>query len=224
MKKILLTVLLSCLINITGFSQSLSVDTVSTEASVPDTVNYNDNLTHTVTIFIGGGTPYTGAVYLMTGVDSTGGLLSVDTVSIRNVVNKFNDTIMFPVNEIYNNSNGYRFGGNVVVIWPFAPTLNTVDTFNTNVFVLESVGINEDPALYSAFSIYPNPTKDYISIQKSNNNLQVKQVRIYDANGRLVYDEEFKSKIDISKLQKGIYFLNMSLKQGDVLHYKLIKE
>jgi hypothetical protein len=224
MKKLLIVTLLSFLVNAIGHSQSLSVDSISAEANIPDTVNYNANLNHTFPVNISGGTPFTGTVWLIAGVDSSSGVISLDTIGFRNVVNKQNDTIMFTINETYNNANAYRFGGNVVVIWPVATGLNTLDTFQTNVFIIQAVGINNVQHLYNAISVYPNPTKDYIYINKKDQKIDVKHVRIYNLKGQLIYDEKFRSKIDVSRLSEGLYFLKLETDEGEVLNYKLIKK
>jgi len=223
MKKLIIIALFTICLATNVHSQSIIVDTAITEANIPDSVNYNDIFVHTVVINISGPTPYTGPVYLLAGVDSSAGVLSVDTVSVRNVTNKINDTINFNFNETYNNANAYRTGGNVVVIWPMAPTLNTTDTFYTNVYVRKLVGINENVELYNAFNIYPNPSLNYIYIDKTSSEKTIKRVRILSSNGKVMYNEKFKGRIDISKYAKGIYFLNIELDNSKVLHYKIIK-
>jgi len=224
MKKLLIVAFLPLIFCLKGYSQILSVDSASAEANIPDTVNYNANLNHSFAINITGGAPFTGTVYLIAGVDSSSGMLSIDTIGSRNVVNKQNDTIMFTINETYNNANAYRFGGNVVVIWPVAATLTTyLDTFKTNVFIQQGVGVNENQHLYNAISVYPNPSKNYININQTDQKIYVKRVRIYNFGGRLIYDEKFRSKIDVSKLLPGLYLLRLHLNDGEALNYKLLK-
>jgi len=224
MKKILLIALIIFLGNLKGFSQNLKVDSAYAELVLPDTVNYNDNLQHTLIVNITGGVVYTGDVYLMAAVDSSNGNQSIDTVATRSVQNKQNDTIMFTYNEVYNNSNGYRIGGHVVVVWPIAATLTTVDTFETNIHVKQVVGIRKNQSYYNDLIIYPNPSKNYINIKNTNQKIKVKQVRILDVNGRVVYHAKFTHRIDMSKLKKGVYFLNLELDNHEILHYKLIKD
>lgn len=224
MKKIILILVLSLFVFLKGNSQNLAIDSANAEIVLPDTVNYNDNLNHTLIVDISGGVSYSGIVYLVAAVDSSNGNQSIDTIATRNVSNKLNDTIMFTYNEIYNNSNAYRVGGNVVVIWPIAATLITLDTFNTNITVVQVVGIDEDKTLYNSIIIYPNPTKDYFYIKNKGQNNKLKQVRIFDVNGRLVYIGKSNPKIDVSNLKKGVYFINLELENQTLLHYKLIKD
>lgn len=223
MKKIILILLLSLFACIKGFSQNLLIDSLLAEVELPDTVNYNDNLNHTIIVNISGSIAYTGNVYLVATVDSSNGAQSTDTIATRFVQNKLNDTITFTYNETYNNPNAYRVGGNVVVIWPIAATLNTLDTFNTNIYVLQLVGIDENESLYNSILVYPNPSKDYIYIQNKHKESRIKRVRIFSSNGRLIYNEKLHSRIDISNFSKGIYLLNVELDGGEILHYKIIK-
>jgi len=222
MKKSFFPFLFAFLFCLTGYSQvTLSVDSV-TDLNVPDSVNYASSSGFTVVVNISGPTPFTGDVNLLMGVDSSAGVLSVDTVT-RSVVNKMNDTINFVVTETYDILNGYRKGGNVVVIWPVASTLSTLDTMYTNVFVRSAVGINESSELYRQFSVYPNPVENYILIKNYGINNKIEQVRIFDASGKTVFNEKYSSKIDVSSFEKGLYFMNLYLRKGEELHYKLVK-
>lgn len=223
MKKLFLVALLSFFIGGNSYSQSLSIADTLTALSIPDTVNYGSNTSYSVIVEYFGGV-FNGTAYLVAGVDSSGGLQSIDTVASQVVSFTGNDSIFFNVPDTFDNINGYRFGGNVVVIWPVAIGLNTLDTFRTDVFVIQSVGINDFQHLYDLISIYPNPAKNYICLEKSEQNIDVKRVRIYNLKGQLIYDEKFRSKINISQLSKGLYFLKLESDEGEVLNYKLIKE
>ncbi len=64
-------------------------------------------------------------------------------------------------------------------------------------------------------NLYPNPTTDKVKILYSTPDLEEFQIRVYDAMGKMVYDESFTPNPDIggamdfdfSFLQSGIYFL-----------------
>jgi hypothetical protein len=70
-------------------------------------------------------------------------------------------------------------------------------------------------------SIYPNPANNVIHI----NSLQKKEIElnISDINGRSVFESKFSSNIqvDISKLESGIYFVQVSNQERS---YKLVKK
>ena len=65
--------------------------------------------------------------------------------------------------------------------------------------------IKELSFINSSLSIYPNPTKDYITI----NGGSVKEVRISDVSGRMVLRTN-TWKIDIRSLLKGVYFIEIN--------------
>ncbi len=63
-----------------------------------------------------------------------------------------------------------------------------------------------DNVKQSNFSIYPNPAKDFIEI-KTNSKIETAQ--IFDNLGRLLKTEN-SAKIDISNLEKGVYYLKIN--------------
>ena len=74
---------------------------------------------------------------------------------------------------------------------------------------------------YPTLNIYPNPTKDILSIET---NLSLTEISILNLNGRLIYTSfEHKDKIDISHLPSGIYFIKVISDKG-VFTKKVIKK
>ncbi|MBC3759915.1 T9SS type A sorting domain-containing protein [Hyunsoonleella sp. SJ7] len=62
------------------------------------------------------------------------------------------------------------------------------------------------------FSYYPNPVKDILNIQL-NKGLELKQVNIYNLQSQYLYSVK-TSKIDVSKLASGLYFIEVETNQG----------
>ncbi len=80
----------------------------------------------------------------------------------------------------------------------------------------------------SLLNIYPNPAKDKLNIQFSENfNSEGIIIAIYDEMGKLVSEKEYFSKpeisIDISNLSIGYYLLKINNKKNKVLTHKFIK-
>lgn len=228
MKK-LLTPIILCLFlmfSLTTKSQILGIDSSSLNLiSLPDTINLNDNYQHTIVIQNNSATPLTGTIYLVAAVDTAGTLNSIDTVGTVSVTNfGLNDTIAITYNETYNIVNGYKIAGNIVVVWPIANSGTTSDTLTKEVYIIDPLAINESRLLKNRIIVYPNPTKDYIFIKNGYSKNKVKRVRIYTLNGQLIYNEKYNSKIDVSHLPKGLYFLKLEIKDEDEFYYKLIKE
>ena len=64
----------------------------------------------------------------------------------------------------------------------------------------------------NTFTIYPNPASNYIMVESES--IKIEGVQIIDITGKLVkqFDiQNYKSKIQISDLQKGIYFVKVGV-------------
>ena len=102
-------------------------------------------------------------------------------------------------------ADGYEFG---------LIRLNTSATYNLS---------NE------AIQIYPNPFKDVVNIEVSDN-LQESKILIFNSNGSLVHSDlitknERKITVDLSKLQTGMYFVQFQSQNNELDKFsaKLIK-
>ena len=222
MQKFLLILLVTLLLPLIGKSQ-LTIDSLATSTTITqDTVNVGDAISFNVVVSYTSSTPYSGNIYLVAGVDSSAGLTSIDTIGVRSVINLNNDTIIFPFLDTTIQQDGYRIGGNIVVVWPVAAGLTTLDTFDVTIYVVQPTGIN-DKELINDFTIYPNPVKNTLFIQNKTNSHQVKQVRIYNGVGKELIKTEFSTEINVSALPKGIYFLELKLEKDTILQYKIIK-
>jgi hypothetical protein len=70
-------------------------------------------------------------------------------------------------------------------------------------------------------SIYPNPCKDFIIIEENQLDLDFK---LCDFSGKTILNGKINSKIDVSQLESGIYFLRI-LTDGVVIQtQKIVKE
>ncbi|WP_282031862.1 T9SS type A sorting domain-containing protein [Winogradskyella eximia] len=65
------------------------------------------------------------------------------------------------------------------------------------------------------FTIYPNPAKDEVTIQLANSNFETGKVNLYNIQGKVIlkdiYIQEHASSIDISSLETGLYFVEMTV-------------
>lgn len=230
MKKFIHSIIL-CLFLVFGLtakSQNLGIDTSLGPVFnfYPDTINLNDSFTHTIIVQNKSAVSLTGTIYLVAAVDTSGFFInSIDTVGTASVTNfGLNDTVGITYTENYTFSNGYKIGGNIVVVWPIANFGSTADTLFENIFINYPLSISSIIGLDKQLLIYPNPAKDYIYFKNNNQKIDFKQVRIVDVYGRTVYSEKYHSKIDISHFSKGIYFLTLETKNKEQLYYKFIKE
>jgi hypothetical protein len=70
----------------------------------------------------------------------------------------------------------------------------------------------EEVNSYTDLMLYPNPTKDFITIKSSVSFLKC-MITIYDITGRIVLKKELlqsETQIDVSRLASGIYYLKLS--------------
>ena len=83
------------------------------------------------------------------------------------------------------------------------------------------IGVEENgPSTGSgAITLYPNPVQNTLHLE---GNIDGGQVSIYDLTGRKVYQCEFKTEIPVDQLNDGMYFLNITTREGQVINQKFI--
>ncbi|MBA3680639.1 MAG: PQQ-dependent sugar dehydrogenase [Bacteroidetes bacterium] len=80
--------------------------------------------------------------------------------------------------------------------------------------------VNEN-YLENTITIYPNPAYDLVFLRSS---LALKYISIYDVYGKeLYFTNEKIEKVDISRFNKGIFFLKACTEEGSVIIKKIIK-
>ncbi len=89
--------------------------------------------------------------------------------------------------------------------------------------LLDAAGIEE--MLADKILIYPNPAKDYVYIHNTLG-YKAENYNIIDFQGKLLIEQTSLSgkKIDISKLSKGTYNIQIRFKNGLVVNKKIIKQ
>ena len=206
--------------------QELGIDSSATNLnSLPDTINLNDSYTHQITITNYSSTILNGNIYLIAGIDTNGILFSVDTVGSVFVPNfGLGDTVSIFYNETYSLPNGYKTGDNIVVVWPVSDFGTTRDTLRKNVYINDPISVNEIKVVDEQLFIYPNPFRDHFFIQNVSIKKDIKQVKIFDANGRLVYNEKYNKEIKMGTFNKGLYFLEIEFFDNSKKYNKLIKK
>jgi hypothetical protein len=99
-------------------------------------------------------------------------------------------------------------------------------TTNTNYpvnVICSSLGIEESGNNNTAFLIYPNPTKDVIYFQNSDNKL-IEKITITDLNGKIVLKQNNNpAEINVQRLKQGVYIIQI-MSEGKAFESKFIKE
>jgi hypothetical protein len=106
----------------------------------------------------------------------------------------------------------------------------TEDTY-TNVGVNQTIKITEGEATLSIvnaqksdiLSVYPNPNNGKFNFEIKNKN-DFFDLKIYDPLGTEVYSKKktLNKSIDIKDLKNGVYFLNITINNGEVLNQKFV--
>ena len=84
-----------------------------------------------------------------------------------------------------------------------------------------TVGINEYKS--EIFNIYPNPSNGNVVIK---NNGDISKIAVFDLLGKCVYTNEniTGQRINVSGFEKGVYLVQVTTKDNDVITHKLIVE
>lgn len=96
---------------------------------------------------------------------------------------------------------------------------------NLKVTALNQV-LSTKEVLANRFNLYPNPATDLVTITNQEN-ITVKQIKIYDLAGKLTDTQNFESKaviqLNVEKLTQGTYLLHLQTNEGTAVK-KLIKK
>lgn len=89
-------------------------------------------------------------------------------------------------------------------------------------FDSSTLSINSISAI-EKIHFYPNPASEFVYF---SNHDDISQTKIYDLNGKLVFEENIHSinKIDIANLNSGIYIIKFISRNGSMTYRKLVKK
>ncbi len=113
----------------------------------------------------------------------------------------------------------YRYT-NAVLVSGFLGINETTETHERNT----AITLSTDTVDASQFQLYPNPAKDFITIDATTNQV-IKTVSIVDVQGRNVFTANGNtSRISVANLQKGMYFVTLETETGAISTKKFIKQ
>jgi len=81
-----------------------------------------------------------------------------------------------------------------------------------------------DKEVLAHFEVYPNPMQDVLHIENKDDKYLVTAARIYDISGKEKINTAEFDNIDVSKLSKGIYILQLQLDNGNSVQQLLLKK
>jgi hypothetical protein len=114
----------------------------------------------------------------------------------------------------------------VVIKWPSGAvdTLNNVNP-NQMLNIVEGSTLGVNSFTTNAFTLYPNPVKNVITLSMANNSIALKSAEIFDLNGRRVLETALSNlSINVEKLATGTYILVVRDVNNKDYTQKFIKE
>jgi len=95
---------------------------------------------------------------------------------------------------------------------------------NGNIYKIIDTSLNTNEFQKNEISVYPNPASDELFV-KNENNIELSSIKITDLTGKTVaYQNSQLSSINISNLSKGMYFVTIEEKNGNIVTSKIIKQ
>lgn len=188
-------------------------------------------------------TPSSNSTYTVTGYTgscSSANVASVTVLTLPTIsVNSPTICTGQSATLIANGASSYTFNpggitGNPIAVTPSTNVTYTVSGSNgncsntavSNVVVNLCLGLGEAFTNATTIAVYPNPATDYLTVIHPSVSISA-EIRVYDANGKLAISKKVISQeetIDISKLAKGIYFVEITNHSERIFNTKIIKQ
>ena len=114
----------------------------------------------------------------------------------------------------------------IVVKWPSGIVDEVLSpSKNTTIHIIEGATLNTNTSTASIFNVYPNPTKNSITVEGLDNSDI--NYEIYDITGKVVMPKALLSAtektINLSHLNSGVYFAHLTANNSTYIH-KVIKD
>jgi Secretion system C-terminal sorting domain len=85
--------------------------------------------------------------------------------------------------------------------------------------IVTSSTLSTDNFAFDSIKIYPNPVTDFLNLKNIKN---LKSSKIYNSLGQLVFESK-ENEIDLRNLNKGLYFVKISMSDDKSINKKIIK-
>ena len=198
----------------------------STATAISDVGNYD--------IVLANGTDNNYSFLLINGTLSvTKKNISITADDITKSIGDTDPTLTYQITN-GNLVNGDTFSGNLtriagesigtyaIQIGSLTSGRNYLESFTEGIFTISSTASTKEDFVDNNLKIYPNPVNDILNI-KISNSIKIEEVNIYNILGKIVLKTINQHKINVSKLNKGVFLIKIKTNKG-VLIKKLIKE
>jgi hypothetical protein len=101
-------------------------------------------------------------------------------------------------------------------------TITNTDTTST-IDSTKATGIFLDKASTHHIQVYPNPAKDIVFVSAEDRST-IHEIKVFSTTGQQISDAHNISKIDVSGLKDGIYFLSIHFADNKTQSYKILKQ
>ncbi|MFN5417307.1 MAG: T9SS type A sorting domain-containing protein, partial [Flavobacteriia bacterium] len=163
-----------------------------------------------------------------TDADGNPSATSGHTVDLDVITPGVQTTITSPIDQsvwTYNTSTGVvtcnpatDFDGTTIMVYTLCDAGGLCDNA-TITFTVQNTSSIEENTLVS--SLYPNPVKDILSIKTA---AKIASISVLSLDGKEISTYKVDSKINVSNLNAGIYFLEVKAENGLISKTKFIKE
>lgn len=84
------------------------------------------------------------------------------------------------------------------------------------------INVEEKTKDNSKFKWYPNPARNFITIEKLDKELSINKIIIFDIQGRMILEEDInnfdKHRLDIQNINSGFYHIQFIDSEGKIIH------
>jgi photosystem II stability/assembly factor-like uncharacterized protein len=155
-------------------------------------------------------------------INQGNGLLSNDEIpgnyDLTIITSASNGTLLLNDDGSFTYTPNTGYSGTDEFTYEISSTCSESSTATVTINVLSTIGITENSL---SSKVYPNPVKDVLSIESSKN---ISKIAVQSLDGKEVSAYRVDSKINVSNLNAGIYFLVITSENGEVSKMKFIKE
>ena len=113
----------------------------------------------------------------------------------------------------------YKDNGNRILFWSGGPVVQVQVYFSS-----VTVGIDDPIAYNGEVAVYPNPATDQLTILPANQKSKIEKVQMFDPSGKEQQIALINNRIDLGKMQKGVYFIRITTLDGQTLVRKIVKQ